>query len=57
MFITSYLMGGLGNQMFQISKAIAEGMKNNIPVFLEQVRLFLWKVTNQPTTPKIFLEI
>lgn len=32
---TAYLMGGLGNQMFQISHAIAQGLKNNKPsVFL-----------------------
>jgi hypothetical protein len=28
---TAYLMGGLGNQMFQISHAISQGWKNNIP--------------------------
>jgi hypothetical protein len=28
---TTYLMGGLGNQMFQISHAICQGWKNNIP--------------------------
>lgn len=28
---TAYLMGGLGNQMFQISHAIAQGLKNNKP--------------------------
>jgi hypothetical protein len=34
-FITSYLMGGLANQMFQISKAKTEGFINNIPVYFE----------------------
>jgi hypothetical protein len=28
---TAYLMGGLGNQMFQMSHAICQGWKNNIP--------------------------
>jgi hypothetical protein len=32
-FITSYLMGGLANQMFQIAKAKTEGFINNIPVY------------------------
>jgi hypothetical protein len=29
-FYTAYLMGGLGNQMFQISHAISQGLKNNV---------------------------
>lgn len=33
MFITSFLMGGLGNQMFQIAKSLSEGYENNIEVF------------------------
>jgi hypothetical protein len=32
-FITSHLMGGLGNQMFQIAKAKTEGLIHNLPVF------------------------
>jgi hypothetical protein len=32
MFLTSNLMGGLGNQMFQIAKAQSEGWKNNLNV-------------------------
>jgi len=32
MFITSHLMGGLGNQMFQISKSLSEGLENEIDV-------------------------
>lgn len=28
---TAYLMGGLGNQMFQMSHALCQGWKNNIP--------------------------
>jgi hypothetical protein len=31
-FITSQLMGGLGNQMFQIAKALAVGIENGIDV-------------------------
>lgn len=34
-FITSYLMGGLGNQMFQIAKAKTEGYIHNTPVFFK----------------------
>jgi len=34
-FITSYLMGGLANQMFQIAKAKTEGFIHNIPVYFE----------------------
>jgi hypothetical protein len=33
MFITSHLMGGLGNQMFQIAKAKTEGLIHNLPVY------------------------
>lgn len=32
-FFTSYLMGGLGNQMFQIAHAISQGIKNKVDVF------------------------
>ena len=35
MFITSHLMGGLGNQMFQISKSKTEGLIHNIPVYFK----------------------
>jgi hypothetical protein len=41
-------MGGLGNQMFQISKSIAEGLKNNIPVFF-RTSAFIPMEGNQPT--------
>ena len=34
-FITSYLMGGLANQMFQIAKAKTEGFIHDIPVYFE----------------------
>jgi hypothetical protein len=41
-------MGGLGNQMFQISKSVAEGLKNNIPVFF-RTSAFIPMEGNQPT--------
>jgi hypothetical protein len=48
MIITSHLMGGLGNQMFQISKAVSEGLKNNIKTqFLK--RSYIPMEGNQPT--------
>lgn len=47
MFLTSHLMGGLGNQMFQISKAISEGLKNNIPVYFRSTA-FIPMEGNQP---------
>ena len=58
MFITSYLMGGLGNQMFQISKAVTEGLKNNIPVFF-RTNAFIPMEGNQPTnyTENIFKKL
>ena len=37
-FITTHLMGGLGNQMFQIAKAKTEGYIHN------HSHSFLWKV-------------
>lgn len=40
-------MGGLGNQMFQISKAIAEGLKNDLPVFF-RTSSFIPMEGNQP---------
>jgi hypothetical protein len=33
MFATAYLMGGLGNQMFQIANAYSQSIKNNIDCF------------------------
>ena len=44
-------MGGLGNQMFQISKATAEGLKNNIPVFFRS-NAFIPMEGNQPENYK-----
>ena len=41
-------MGGLGNQMFQISKAIVEGLKNDLPVFF-RTSAFIPMEGNQPT--------
>ena len=41
-------MGGLGNQMFQISKAITEGLKNDLPVFFK-TSAFIPMDGNQPT--------
>lgn len=34
-FITTHLMGGLGNQMFQIAKAKTEGFIHNTPVYFK----------------------
>jgi hypothetical protein len=34
-FSTAFLMGGLGNQMFQISNALSQGWKNNVPTFFK----------------------
>jgi len=48
MIITSHLMGGLGNQMFQISKAISEGIKNNIKTEFINTS-FIPMEGNQPT--------
>jgi len=48
MFLTSYLMGGLGNQMFQIAKATAEGLKSNTSVIFNNVA-FIPMEGNQPT--------
>lgn len=44
-------MGGLGNQMFQISKAYAEGLKNNIPVSFRS-KSFIPMEGNQPSKYK-----
>ena len=46
-FLTSYLMGGLGNQLFQIAKAKAEGLKNNLDVFF-RTNAFIPMEGNQP---------
>lgn len=48
MFITSFLMGGLGNQMFQIAKALSEGYENNIEVFFKPVS-YIPMHGNQPS--------
>ena len=48
MIITSFLMGGLGNQMFQISKALSEGLDNNIEVVFKPTS-FVPMHGNQPT--------
>lgn len=48
MIITSHLMGGLGNQMFQIAKAKTEGFKNNIHVVFRPIS-FIPMEGNQPT--------
>jgi hypothetical protein len=36
-FFTSYLMGGLGNQMFQISHALSQGFKYNVDCVFKSV--------------------
>jgi len=48
MIITSFLMGGLGNQMFQISKALSEGYNNSIDVVFRPSS-FVPMNGNQPT--------
>ena len=48
MILTSFLMGGLGNQMFQISKALSEGFDNNIDVVF-RLSSFVPMNGNQPT--------
>jgi len=48
MIITSFLMGGLGNQMFQISKALSEGYENGIEVVFRP-SAFIPMHGNQPT--------
>jgi hypothetical protein len=47
-FSTSFLMGGLGNQMFQISHAICQGWKNNVPSIFKCVS-YTPMQANQPT--------
>lgn len=48
MIVTSYLRGGLGNQMFQIAKAYTEGVKNNINVVFRPTS-FIPTEGNQPS--------
>lgn len=48
MIVTSHLMGGLGNQMFQIAKAKTEGLQNNIEVVFRPSS-FIPMEGNQPT--------
>lgn len=47
-FLTSFLMGGLGNQMFQIAKAYTEEVKNNINVVFRPTS-FIPTEGNQPS--------
>jgi len=47
-FSTAYLMGGLGNQMFQIAHSICQGWKNNIPSIFK-CQSFTPMQANQPT--------
>lgn len=48
MIVTSYLMGGLGNQMFQISKSVSESLEHGLqPEFLKDA--FIPMHGNQPT--------
>jgi len=48
LFVTSFLMGGLGNQMFQISHAVCQGWKNNVPALFKSVA-YTPMQSNQPT--------
>lgn len=48
LFSTAQLMGGLGNQMFQISNAVCQGLKNNIPSMFIPVA-YTPMQANQPT--------
>ena len=47
-FYTAYLMGGLGNQMFQIAHTISQGLRNDVNV---KFRKYTFAPTqgNQPT--------
>jgi hypothetical protein len=47
-FSTSFLMGGLGNQMFQISHALCQGWRNDIPTIFK-CESFTPMQANQPT--------
>jgi len=47
-FSTSFLMGGLGNQMFQIAHAMCQGWKNDIPTIFK-CESFTPMQANQPT--------
>jgi hypothetical protein len=48
LFVTSFLMGGLGNQMFQIAHAMCQGWKNDIPTIFK-CESFTPMQANQPT--------
>jgi len=58
LFVTSSLMGGLGNQMFQISHALCQGWKNNVPSLFKP-EAYTPMQANQPTkyTDNIFRNI
>ena len=47
-FLTSHLMGGLGNQMFQIAKALSESFNHNLPCFFKS-HSFIPMEGRQPT--------
>jgi hypothetical protein len=47
-FSTAHLMGGLGNQMFQISHAICQGIKNSVPILFVPTS-YAPMQANQPT--------
>ena len=47
-FSTAKLMGGLGNQMFQIAHAVSQGLKNNVPVIFKP-ESYTPMQANQPT--------
>ena len=47
-FSTAFLMGGLGNQMFQIAHAMCQGWKNDIPTIFK-CESFTPMQANQPT--------
>jgi len=47
-FLTAFLMGGLGNQMFQIAHAMCQGWKNDIPTIFK-CESFTPMQANQPT--------
>lgn len=45
-FYTAHLMGGLGNQMFQIANAICQGKKNNVNVIFDN-EFVNWNTPNR----------
>ena len=47
-FSTAKLMGGLGNQMFQIAHAVSQGLKNNVPAIFKP-ESYTPMQANQPT--------